>query len=208
MGKISSLVSLNSMSELCKLSLAVTLLVLAACATSPPAPIVDRTRTGDVTAVVSSPTSPIRPLASAVVDIAQANDAQQLYEFDESREQVVDSSVKATTIMLASVDAELAAQNFSAAEGIIERAIQISPSDSWAWHKLAKLRFAERRYALAKAIARRSNSLSDAGRAVRIANLRLIADIEYAHGNETAAREAQGQADEISAARENDMRKN
>jgi hypothetical protein len=208
MGKISSVVSLIGMSNFLGLALSTVLIALGACATGPPAPIIDGTKTVDVAPSMPVPTAvPIPAIPSAdpgPIITAIENDVQFRAEhlaekLDEPRERVVDPSLDATKIMLASVDADIAAENFSAAAGSIERAIQISPSDSWAWHKLAKLRFAQGQHAEAKAIARRSNSLSGAGSDVQIANLRLIARIERSTGNVNAAQQAQAQADKIAA---------
>ncbi|MDA0823050.1 MAG: tetratricopeptide repeat protein [Proteobacteria bacterium] len=208
MGKISSVVSLIGMTNFRGLALSTVLLGLGACATGPPAPIIDGTKSVDVapsipiSTAVPTPAVPSAdpgPIVTAIENDVQFRAEHLVEKLDEPRERVADPSVDATKTMLASVDADIAAENFGAAAGSIERAIQISPSDSWAWHKLAKLRFAQGQHAEAKAIARRSNSLSDAGGDVQIANLRLIARIERLSGNATAAKQAQAQADKIAA---------
>ncbi|MFT4582255.1 MAG: tetratricopeptide (TPR) repeat protein [Gammaproteobacteria bacterium] len=218
MGKIPPVVSLMRVSDSRRLALSTALLGLVACANSPPAPIIDGTET--VNSAASMPISistssasvdpnpnPI-PTITAIDDDVQYRAQHPIEKLDEPHELVVEPPVNATKIMLASVDADIAAENFSAASGVIERAIQISPGDSWAWHKLAKLRFAQGQHDEAKAIARRSNSLSDAGRDVQIANLQLIARIEHLSGNETAAKQAQEQLDKISSSAGNRTTRN
>ena len=163
--------------------------ILGACATPRPAPIVERTVRKDIRSV---------PVESPHVRESPVSDN----EFPEppivaSVPMTVDHTnprIAATQQLLAAVDNDIEQGNFDAAAGELERALRISPEDAWAWHKLAKLRYAQNDYVQAKATAHRSNALPGATPRLVAANWFLIGDIERINGNEVAATEAYANA--------------
>lgn len=64
----------------------------------------------------------------------------------------------ASSTLLASVDAAMAAGDLERAAAISERALRISPRDAMIWYRLATIRYQQQRYADARGLAARALS--------------------------------------------------
>lgn len=90
-------------------------------------------------------------------------------------------------------DQQRASGDLDAAAATLERAIRIVNNDPLPWLKLAEIQFEQSNFIQAENLARRSISFAEGSAVARQAWL-LIADIKRLQGNETAAREAERQA--------------
>ena len=163
-------------------------LTVSGCAHGPPAPVEDRTQRA---AIEPFPVIPFPPPEDVVADRDSPNEVTRPAL---APDEAVAPGLPATEQLLAAADEAIAAGQYGAAGANVERAIRIAPADPWAWHRLAKLRFAEGEYDQAKATAFRSNALPGATSRLRAANWFLIADIERFNGDVAAANEAYDQA--------------
>ncbi len=158
-------------------------LLVGACTTTPPAPVVEReSPPADRTVTPEPPPTVVEPVAPDVApDIATTRERHP----------------GVVALLLAAREA-VAASRYDNAGARIEQAMRIDSNDPWAWHELARLRFARGDFAQAVATARRSNALGNASAQLKYANLSLIAEAERRRGNATASqealREAQGYA--------------
>lgn len=102
----------------------------------------------------------------------------------------------AVQLLLAQSQSELQSGHTRSADGLIERALRIAPSDPYAWHALALSRVAQHpRQALD--LARKSNTLAGSGNsALQAANWMLIGQAWAAlgHARRAAAAKAHAQA--------------
>lgn len=189
MGSCSGVVSVSEHSRGLVLVVASTIILqLGACAHGPTAPIEDRAKDRATLSLSSDP--------EPSIDDEITND--RLAPRVGSRSGLIRSTVApertATRQLLATSDVAMAAGNYVAAAASLDRAIRLTPNDALAWHKFAKLQFAQRDYAQAKATAQRSNVLPNATPALIAANWILIADIEQIIGDKPAARAAYAKA--------------
>lgn len=77
----------------------------------------------------------------------------------------------------------------------LERALRIEPRDPVLWNRLAEVRAAQERYAMAEELAAKSNSLAALGdRALKRSNWEIIAASRRAQGKTAEAREAERRA--------------
>ena len=163
-------------------------MTLAGCATTPPAPIIDRVPSAVIEPVLVEPQQPLEstvdtfefPHAPTAPSDPLVNDA--------------DPGVVATRRLLTTVDNNIKHRNYDAAAVGVDRALRISPEDALVWHKLAKLYYAQHDYIEAIATAHRSNALPGATPHIVAANWFLIADIERINGNTDAAKKAHDKA--------------
>jgi len=159
---------------------ALTGLLLGACTTTPPAPIVGPASPAPTTerTAARTPAPPAREAVPAS-DAAAVAPVTRLYE----------SHPAAVGLLAAARDA-VAAGRYDSAGAKIDQAMRIDSADPWVWHELARLRFAQGEFAQAVATARRSNALSGAPIKLLYANLNLIAEAEHLRGNEVASAQA------------------
>ena len=185
-----------------RFALAVLLcLTIVGCATSPPAPIVDRTPSTEVGRRPSE-VAPQPKTANIDVEVQKLKPAPQIVPPPQPTPApqppipaVAGPANAATQQLLAAVDDDIERRNYDAATAGIERVLRIDPEDAWAWHKLAQLHFVQDDYVQAKSTALRSNALPSANARVAAANWFLIADIERASGDENAAQAAYAKAE-------------
>lgn len=183
MGQGSEHVSLSDLRYRLILAVLLTLLI-GGCATSPPAPIID------VEPSRSTTTRRVEP-------VPNVTDLEALAPRLEPQSPVSKGTIAAVTAtrqLLAAVENHIEQRDYDAAAAGLERILRINPEDAWAWHKLAELQFAQNDYAQAKATAHRSNALPQATARTVAANWFLIADVERATGDESAAKEAYAKA--------------
>ena len=163
---------------------------IVGCATSPPAPIVERTPGGEVDRRPIEEVIPLPESAGVGVEVQKTS-----LEPQARIAAAANPANAATQQLLAAVDGDIERRNYDAATAGIERVLRINPEDAWAWHKLAQLHFVQDDYAQAKSIALRSNALPSATARIAAANWFLIADIERATGDENAAQAAYAKAE-------------
>lgn len=84
------------------------------------------------------------------------------------------ASSPAVVALLSGAERQRAGGELDAAVATLERALRIEPRNALLWHRLALIRFEQRRYALAADLAARSNSLPHANSSLREANRSLI----------------------------------
>jgi hypothetical protein len=138
--------------------------LLAGCSTGPrrslPAPVVGSgSQTGAATGVETAPATEMpdfRPLPKATDPGTAA------------------SSSPAVVALLSGAERKRAGGEFDAAVAALERALRIEPRNALLWHRLALIRFEQKRYTQAMDLAARSNSLPHADARLREANRALI----------------------------------
>ena len=166
------------------LALAATLL-LGACTTTPPAPVVDRASPAPASERTAAP-EPARPplpqeKTAVIPDVVPAPVS-------------VRKRHPATIELLSAARDAVAAGRYDSAGAKIDQAIRIDSGDPWVWHELARLRFARSEFAQAVATARRSNALRGAPAPLMFANLSLIAEAERLRGDTAASAQALSEA--------------
>ena len=155
-------------------------LLLGACTTTPPAPIVGPASSAPATerGATRTPAPPAREAAPSI-DGAPVASVKPVYE----------SHPAAVRLLAAARDA-VATGRYDSAGAKIDQAIRIDSADPWVWHELARLRFVQGEFGQAVATARRSNALSGAPAQLLYANLNLIAEAERLRGNGAASAQA------------------
>jgi len=135
--------------------------MLAACAATPPAPVVTSTPAPGP----SEPTAPpvVRPATKESTAVASLMDSAR---------------------------ADTAAGRLSNAAATLERALRIEPRNPRLWSELARVRFQQRDYAQAESTALRSESWAGKDNALRADNWRLIAAAREARGDSPGAQQA------------------
>jgi tetratricopeptide (TPR) repeat protein len=98
---------------------------------------------------------------------------------------------QAVTALLKLSRRQEAAGELAAAAGTLERALRIEPRNARLWNRLAAFRYRQSRYAMARELAARSNSLAGRDQELKRVNWRLIAGALRAQGDEAGAREAE-----------------
>ena len=162
------------------------LLILAACGTSPPAPVEERGRTA----------TPAQAHDAAPGGVAQPD----LYEQPARAVPLEDPGRSdsgpgpAIVALLDESDRKLESGNSEAAAAAIERALRIEPSDPYLWHRLAGVRLRQGRLDEAESLAARSISLAAGSPSLLSANWTLIAQARDAGGNAQGAAEARMRA--------------
>lgn len=84
-------------------------------------------------------------------------------------------------------------------DSLLERALRIEPRNPVLWHYLARLRLRQGRFAEARAMAAKSNSLAGDDTGLQSDNWRLIGYCAQQLGDEAAARAANARADQLRA---------
>lgn len=155
------------------------IILLAACTTTPPAPVVTPARPAATTArpaaAVPTPTPPRGGIAAPQ---------------EPARPLSVHQPHPAIGALLSTARDAIAAGRFDHAGAKIDQAMRIDSADPWVWHALARLRFARGEFAQAIATARRSNALGGAPADLLFANLNLVAEAERLRGNPAASAQA------------------
>ena len=158
---------------------ALLLVFLAACASTPPAPVVTSTPTpapsSAPTPAASSSPAPAEPSAPTVLRPA-------------TRESTAVAS------LMDSARADTAAGRLANAAATLERALRIEPRNPRLWSELARVRFQQRDYAQAESTALRSESWAGRDNALRADNWRLIAAAREARGDSKGAQQARDAA--------------
>jgi len=166
----------------------VAVVLLAACAATPPAPVVDR----------SGPDreSPEPATAVALPPVpARVPDAREKEPEAPEPRAVPFARNPATVALLTAAEAEINAGRYPIAGAKIDRALRIDPKDPWVWHGLATLQLASGELAQAAATARRSNALAGSTDGLHARNWYLIAEGERLLGNSSASEAALDEAE-------------
>lgn len=79
----------------------------------------------------------------------------------------------------------------------LERAVRIAPRDPQVWQALAKVRYQQRKYALAISLAKKSNVLSEADKSLQRDNWLLMASCYEGLGNTSSAQQARANANRL-----------
>ena len=146
-------------------------LLLAACAATPPAPVVTSTPTPTPAPTETPAPAPSTPVVPPVVRPA-------------TRESTAVAS------LMDSARADTAAGRLSNAAATLERALRIEPRNPRLWSELSRIRFQQRDYAQAESTALRSESWAGKDNLLRADNWRLIAAAREARGDSTGAQQA------------------
>lgn len=93
---------------------------------------------------------------------------------------------------------QISAKQYNAAAATLERVLRIAPRNAELWNSLAMVRLQQKRWAMARNMAAKSNSLATANRSLQAKNWRIIANTHQAVGNEAAARKAWQRARSLS----------
>ncbi len=81
---------------------------------------------------------------------------------------------RAVSTLLAKVDIQEGQAHWERAAALLERALRIEPRNAQLWHRLAKVRLQQGRYAMAESLAQKSNTLVKDDEALKRRNAELI----------------------------------
>ncbi|VAX02477.1 hypothetical protein MNBD_GAMMA19-1376 [hydrothermal vent metagenome] len=81
---------------------------------------------------------------------------------------------RAVSTLLAKVEIQESQAHWERAAALLERALRIEPRNAQLWHRLAKIRLQQGRYAMAESLAQKSNSLAKDDEALKRRNAELI----------------------------------
>ncbi len=191
------------------------MLYLSACASSPPAPVVELSAPAVTTHQQSGTTAvPQANSDSTVVVTALAEPTPEataaLGESERQQPAVVDlesggriqSFNPAVVSLLNSANQDQQRGDYNREAASIERALKIEPESAWLWHRLALARLNQGQAGQAVALATKSNSLLGgnaitANRRLRAKNWLLIAKVHSQRGEHVAAQAAVARARQI-----------
>jgi len=81
---------------------------------------------------------------------------------------------RAVSTLLVKVEIQESQAHWERAAALLERALRIEPRNAQLWHRLAKIRLQQGRYAMAESLAQKSNSLAKDDEALKRRNAELI----------------------------------
>ncbi len=81
---------------------------------------------------------------------------------------------RAVSTLLAKVEIQENQAHWERAAALLERALRIEPRNAQLWHRLAKVRLQQGRYAMAESLAQKSNTLAKDNEALKRRNAELI----------------------------------
>jgi len=81
---------------------------------------------------------------------------------------------RAVSTLLAKVEVQEGQAHWERAAALLERALRIEPRNAQLWHRLAKVRLQQGRYAMAESLAQKSNALAKDDEALKRRNAELI----------------------------------
>ncbi len=81
---------------------------------------------------------------------------------------------RAVSTLLAKVELQESQAHWERAAALLERALRIEPRNAQLWHRLAKVRLQQGRYAMAESLAQKSNALAKDDEALKRRNTELI----------------------------------
>ncbi len=81
---------------------------------------------------------------------------------------------RAVSTLLAKVETQESQAQWERAAALLERALRIEPRNAQLWHRLAKVRLQQGRYAMAESLAQKSNTLAKGDEALKRRNAELI----------------------------------
>ncbi len=191
------------------------MLYLSACASSPPAPVVELS--APVMTAQQQPGTTAAPRAdsgNAVVVTALAEPAsattaafgepelQQSAAVDPEAGGRVQNLNPAVVSLLNSANQDQQKGDYNREAASIERALKIEPDSAWLWHRLALARLNQGQAGQAVALAAKSNSLISVNaitgnRRLRVKNWLLIARVHSQRGEHVAAQAATARARQI-----------
>ena len=82
----------------------------------------------------------------------------------------------------------------TAAAGLVERALRITPRNATLWHRLAQIRLAQGQYEQAESTALRSNAIAPSDKVLQAENWSVIERARRSRGDAAGAREASQKA--------------
>lgn len=171
------------------------MLVLSACADMPvynqvPAPI---GRSGEA---VQYPSKPF-PQSAQTYPIDEQPIQEDVVPYDKTSDIPTGSQNPAVIALLDSAYQQSESGQLDIAASKLERAVRISPRDPTVWHALAKVRFQQKKYALAINLAKKSNLLSADNKNLQRNNWLLMAECYDNLGNDDSARQARVSVDRL-----------
>lgn len=137
------------------------MMLLSACASyvpqsQQPAPVeVSEPDSVDAPVMVGPPTPPTSDSGSS------AGDRPPVPSVPATESPRQPAPATASSTLLASVDAAIAADDLERAAAIAERALRISPRDATIWYRLASIRYQQQHYADARGLATRALSFAE-----------------------------------------------
>lgn len=99
--------------------------------------------------------------------------------------------------LLEESDLKVKAGRLNIASSLLERALRIEPKNALVWHKLAGVRFKQKRWKLAESLAQKSNLFSANDFTLKMYNWHLIASTRNKRGDSSGARKATLKAEQI-----------
>jgi len=87
---------------------------------------------------------------------------------------VVPDAGRAVATLLAKADRQEYQAHWEQAAALLERALRIEPRNARLWHRLAKIRLQQGRYAMAESLAQKSNALAKDDEELKRSNAELI----------------------------------
>lgn len=99
--------------------------------------------------------------------------------------------------LLKEADVKIKEGRLNLASSLLERALRIEPKNPFVWHKLASVRFKQKRWKLAESLAQKSYLFSSDDTSLQIYNWHLIASARSKQGDIAGARQARERAEQI-----------
>lgn len=107
----------------------------------------------------------------------------------------------AIATLLKEADIKIKEGRLNLASSLLERALRIEPKNAFVWHKLAGVRFKQKRWKLAESLAQKSYLFSSDDMSLQIYNWHLIASARNKQGDIQGARQARERAEQIAASK-------
>lgn len=179
-------------------------LMLAACGSQPPAPVVDEAARSAASEPDSkAPAKPkTRPASRAKPGSATPRPAQSKPAKSKPGKPATPRPARrpnaAVQALLKDADAHERSGRYTLAVAAVERALRLAPRDARLWSRLAGIRAAQRQWSQAEQLAGKSNSLAGSGeKRLMAANWRLIAQARERLGDARGALQARNRAAEL-----------
>ena len=103
--------------------------------------------------------------------------------------------------LLKEADIKIKEGRLNLASSLLERALRIEPKNAFVWHKLAGVRFKQKRWKLAESLAQKSYLFSFDDVSLQVYNWHLIASARNKQGDIPGARQARERAEQIAASK-------
>jgi len=144
----------------------------------------------------SGPSAPLPPAAAPVEPAPMAPEEPQPAPPEVTQPTPAESipQVPAVVALLDSASRQEKAGRLESAAATLERALRVDPRNAVLWHRLARVRLAQRQWQAAASFAAKSNSLAPAGTDLPRRNWSLIAQAREQMGDKAGAISARANA--------------